>query len=176
MLAGTQTLHASSSLRGRLFRVGILLKGLDGAIEFVGGIALFILSPGRVVDLIHRITDHEISRNHNDFVIRHLSQLAAHVSLSGERFAAAYLFAHGVIKVIVVLALLRNKLWAYPLAIAVFGGFVIYELYRFTLTHSVGLIVLSAFDLAVTFLIWSEYRSVSAGRANPQASAHPLKA
>ena len=150
---------ASSSLRSSLFRGGILLKGLDGAIEIVAGLALWILNPGRIINLVHRITAHEISQTHNDFVIRHLRHAAAGVSLSGEHFMAVYLFLHGVVKVVVVLALLRGKLWAYPVAIAVFGAFVIYQVYRFTNTHAIGLLILASIDLAVTILIALEYRS-----------------
>ncbi|MBO0742357.1 MAG: DUF2127 domain-containing protein, partial [Hyphomicrobiaceae bacterium] len=31
-------------------------------------------------------------------------------------------------------ALLRHKLWAYPIAIIAFSAFILYQLYRFTLT------------------------------------------
>jgi uncharacterized membrane protein len=57
-------------------------------------------------------------------------------------------------------ALLKNKLWAYPLAMIIFGAFIIYQLYRFTLTHSIGLIALSIFDVAVVWLIRLEYRAL----------------
>jgi uncharacterized membrane protein len=42
----------------------------------------------------------------------------------------------------------------------VFGAFIAYQLYRFTFTHSIGLIALSLFDFAVIWLIWLEYRSL----------------
>ena len=158
----------SSSLRSHLFHGGILLKGLDGATEIIGGLALWIVNPGRIINLVHRITEHEISQTHNDFVIRHLRHAAASVSLSGEHFMAVYLFLHGVVKVVVVLALLRDKLWAYPVAIVVFGAFVIYQVYRFTFTHSSGLLVLAGIDLAVTILIWLEYRDELGRRHNAQ--------
>ena len=168
MTNSSSTKSGSSSLRSSLFRGGILLKGLDGVIEIVGGLALWILNPGRIIDLVHRITEHEISQTHNDFVIRHLRHAAASISLSGEHFMAVYLFLHGVVKVVVVLALLRGKLWAYPVAIVVFGAFVIYQVYRFTNTHGVGLLVLASIDLAVTILIALEYRAELARRRNAQ--------
>lgn len=59
-----------------------------------------------------------------------------------------------------VAALLRNKLWAYPVAIVVFGGFIVYQIYRFTLTGEFGLITLSLFDLMVIWLVWPEYKTV----------------
>lgn len=167
---GTRSSASSSSLRSSLFHGGILLKGVDGAIEIVAGLALWILNPGRVIDLVHRITEHEISQGHNDFIVRHLRNAGSSISLSGEHFMAVYLFLHGVVKVVVVLALLRGKLWAYPLAIVVFGAFVLYQVYRFSYTHGMGLIFLAGIDLAVTILIWLEYRSELARRHQAQAA------
>jgi len=77
---------------------------------------------------------------------------------------AIYLLSHGVIKMFAVIALLRKKLWGYPLSIAVFGGFIVYQIYRFTVTGGIGLIVLTIFDLVVIWLIWLEYRVVKLGR------------
>jgi uncharacterized membrane protein len=57
--------------------------------------------------------------------------------------------------------LIRNKLWAYPASLLVLGLFSAYQLYRFSYTHSVGLIVLTVFDVIVMELIWHEYRLVS---------------
>jgi uncharacterized membrane protein len=59
-----------------------------------------------------------------------------------------------------VIALLKNKLWAYPWSLVVLGSFILYQIYRFTFTHSLALIVLTVFDLAVIWLIWREYQIV----------------
>lgn len=155
-------------MRERLFRIGISLKLLDGAIETIGGILLWIIGPDSIINWVFRITQDQINEQPNDFVSNHLRDAALHISLSGEHFMAVYLFLHGVVKVIVVLALFRNKMWAFPLSLAVFGGFVVYQLYRFTHTHAIGLLLLSAFDLAVVWLIWMEYRAArKRGRAIP---------
>jgi uncharacterized membrane protein len=44
--------------------------------------------------------------------------------------------------------------------VIVFGAFIVYQLYRFTFTHGIGLIALSVFDLVVIWLIWLEYRAL----------------
>ena len=59
-----------------------------------------------------------------------------------------------------VIGLLKNKLWAYPASLIALGLFVLYQLYRFSYTHGAGLIVLTVFDLLVMSLIWHEYRLV----------------
>jgi uncharacterized membrane protein len=40
----------------------------------------------------------------------------------------------------------------------VLGLFVIYQLYRFSHTHGLGLIALSVFDVIIVVLIWHEWR------------------
>ena len=52
------------------------------------------------------------------------------------------------------------ELWAYPVSLVVLGLFIVYQLYRFSYTHGVGLIVLTVFDVIVMGLIWHEYRLV----------------
>ena len=71
--------------------------------------------------------------------------------------------SHGVIKLWLIIGLLRRKLWYYPLAIAVFGLFIVYQLYRYSFTNSVWLLVLSAVDAAVIALTWHEYRYLRSG-------------
>ena len=158
MLKMRQTKEAH--LRELLFRVGVLLKGLDGALEIAGGIALWAVSPGSIVRVVGLLTQDEIAEDPHDFVANHLRHAASHFSVGSEHFMAIYLLGHGVAKIFVVAALLKNKLWAYPIALLVFGGFVVYQIYRFTLTGGVGLILLTIIDLIVIWFIWLEYRAV----------------
>lgn len=62
-----------------------------------------------------------------------------------------------VVKLLLVIGLLRNKLWSYPVSLVVLGLFITYQLYRFSYTHGAGLIVLTVFDIVIMGLIWHEY-------------------
>lgn len=147
-------------LRELFFRIGVVLKGLDGLAELAGGIALWFVSPTFIAHLVWWLTAGEISEDPHDIVANFLRREASRFSLSGEHFIAVYLLIHGVIKIGVVSALLKDELWAYPAAIFVFSGFIAYQVYRFTLTGSLGLIALSVFDLIVIVLVWLEYRAL----------------
>jgi len=149
-----------SQVRELLFRYSVVLKGLDAVLEIAGGVALWFISPEFIVRLTALLTRGELSEDPRDLVSNYLRHAASHLSLGGEHFIAIYLLGHGVVKLFVVVALLRNKLWGYPLSIIVFGGFIAYQMYRYTLTHSLGLIALTIFDLIVIVLIWLEYRAV----------------
>jgi uncharacterized membrane protein len=77
-----------------------------------------------------------------------------------KNFYTFYLISHGVIKLGLVVGLLRGKLWSYPASLVVLGLFIIYQMYRFSYTHGLGLIVLTVFDIVVLGLIWHEYQLV----------------
>ena len=68
-------------------------------------------------------------------------------------------------KVFLVVGLLRNKLWAYPASLVVLSLFIVYQLYRYSYTHGIGLIILTIFDVFVIAMIWHEYRLVRRHRA-----------
>jgi uncharacterized membrane protein len=57
-----------------------------------------------------------------------------------------------------VTALWFDKLWAYPLTMAVFAAFSVYQVYRFAHTHSLALALLTVFDVLIIYLTWEEYR------------------
>jgi uncharacterized membrane protein len=63
-----------------------------------------------------------------------------------------------LVKVLLVIGLLKEKRWAYPASLAILAAFVAYQVYRYSYTHSIGLIVLTAFDLVVIWLVWHEWR------------------
>ena len=72
-------------------------------------------------------------------------------------FGAMYLLTHGLVKVVLVVALLLNKLWAYPWMIGVLLLFIGYQLYRIVLQPSAGLVALTVFDGLIVVLTWREY-------------------
>jgi uncharacterized membrane protein len=145
----------------QIFEISVLLKGAHALIECIGGLALTFVSTSTIRGLVNALTQEELIEDPNDFVAGHLLSLAQNFTVSTQRFYAFYLLSHGLIKVFLVVGLLRNKLWAYPVSLVVLGLFIAYQLYRFSYTHGVGLIVLTVFDVIVMGLIWHEYRLVS---------------
>jgi uncharacterized membrane protein len=73
-------------------------------------------------------------------------------------FGAVYLLLHGAVKVVLVIALLLNKLWAYPCMIIVLLIFIGYQLYRIAMQPRAGLVALTIFDAVIVTLTWREFR------------------
>jgi uncharacterized membrane protein len=145
-------------LLDQTFEVGIILKGLDGALEVIGGLLLLVVSPATIDRVVTGLTQHELSEDPHDFLATHLLRTAHGLTGSAVLFGAVYLLAHGVVKVVLVAALLKNQLWAYPWMIGFLGVFIVYQLYRLSFSPSVGLTALTIFDAAVAWLTHREYR------------------
>ena len=128
----------------QIFVVSVTLKGLHALIEIVGGLALSLFSNDTIAHWLDEVGRHE--------------WLARHFPASEQHFFAFYLLSHGLIKSVLVVGLLKEKLWAYPASVAVFALFIAYQLYRYSFTHDFVLIGLSIFDLFVIYLAIHEYR------------------
>ncbi len=146
------------------FRVGIALKAADGLLEIVGGVLVWLLTPSTATRIVHLLFRHELAEDPRDFVATRL--LGASRTLARRKaFASAFLLSHGLAKVVLVVALWFNRLWAYPLMIAVLVGFVFYQVLRLAQGFSLMLAFLTLFDVLVIWLTWHEYREQKRLRA-----------
>ncbi|QND68449.1 DUF2127 domain-containing protein [Mesorhizobium loti] len=144
----------------QIFEVSIWLKGAHALIECVGGILLYVVTTDAIASWVNTFTQEELIEDPNDFIAGYLSQMASHFSIASKEFYAFYLLSHGLIKLLLVVGLLRGKLWSYPASLAALGAFMVYQVYRYSYTHSFGLLVLTVFDALVMVLIWDEWKFV----------------
>ncbi|MGC6174726.1 DUF2127 domain-containing protein [Lacrimispora sp. 38-1] len=144
------------------FEIGLLLKGIHALMEIIGGVFLLFLNPNRLNWLTRFLTQHELSEDPKDWVANFLISLSSSFSISTQHFAVFYLISHGMIKCILILLLLFKNLWAYPLTIVSLILFIAYQLYRYTFTQSVFLIILSIFDAVMIALTYLEYKRIKA--------------
>jgi uncharacterized membrane protein len=142
------------------FEIGVVLKGLNGLAELVGGTILYFTSLDLIRGIVTWLVHSELIEDPHDRIANYVLHAAEGVSVGGKTFAAFYLLTHGVVKLILVAGLLRNRPWAYPASLAVLGLFIAYQLYRLSFAFSVGLVLLTVFDAVIIVLIWHEYRLV----------------
>jgi uncharacterized membrane protein len=160
----------------RVFEVGIMLKGLNGLVELVGGLLLLFVTLDRIHRLAAALTQGELSEDPHDFIARNLLHTANGLTGSVVIFGAVYLLLHGAVKVVLVIALLLNKLWAYPWMIIVLLIFIGYQLYRIALQPHVGLVLLTVFDVVILALTWREYRRLRRIPNDPAGTARAAPA
>jgi len=146
------------SLTDKAFKTALYLKGLDGLLETLGGILLLLISPAQVNRWAARLTQGELSQDPHDLIANHILKSAHHLTGASLAFGAVYLLSHGILKIVLVVEVLRNHLWAYVALIVVTALFVVYQLYRLTSKFSIGLILLTLLDLLIIYLTQKEYR------------------
>jgi uncharacterized membrane protein len=141
-----------------LFVLSVGLKGFYALVEMASGVALYLVAHQSIINFLNRFMSDERLRDPQDWVTSTALKVAQSFSLETQHFYAFYLFTHGVLKLAVVVGLLREKLWAYPACFVVFSAFIAYQLYRYSFTHDLGLVLLSVLDAFVIVLAWHEYR------------------
>jgi uncharacterized membrane protein len=141
----------------RFFELGIIIKGVDGGLELVGGLLLVFLPPAAINRVVFFFVEGELKEDPTDLVanlLLHTTRSAIEVRVS----ASTFLIVHGIVKLALVGGLATNRLWSYPVAILVFAGFTIYQLYQLSQQYSLFLEVVTVLDVIVILLVIAEYR------------------
>lgn len=150
--------------RGKLinnaYKAVVVMKGLDGILEIIGGISLFFIKPSTIDKVVVLLTQHELSKDPDDFIANFLIQLTHGLSIRTEILGGIYLLFHGIVKIIIVVALLKNNLRAYKFALIFLLISFFYQLYRFTLNHSLLLLLLSVFDGVLIWFLLGEHNKL----------------
>lgn len=141
----------------RLFRIALVVKGVDGALELIGAAVLLVISGQAVHRLVADVLARDLIGPPDGTLARHLVAGTDEFASGNRTFAVAYLGLHGVVKLLLVVALLRRWTPAYPVAVVVLGVFVVYEIYRAVHTGSIVLPFLAALDVAIIVLVVREY-------------------
>jgi uncharacterized membrane protein len=152
--------EAVSPALDRTFKISVALKGLDGALETIGGLILLFVRPDAIAHLARTLTQSELSQDPHDFIALHVLRSANQLTHGTTLFAAIYLLSHGGAKVVLVVAVLQRRFWAYPGMIVLLLVFIVYQLYRLVFVKlTPGLTLLTVFDAFVVWLTWREYRA-----------------
>jgi uncharacterized membrane protein len=139
-----------------MFDIAVAFKAIDGALEIVGGYFL-VFKPGWIGPAAVTWAEAFLIHDPASHLAPMLARWGHALTLDTEHFASTYLIAHGAAKLFIAWGLIRERLWAFPTALVVFGLLIVYQGFRFTHTHSPTLAVLMTLDLAVCYLIWREY-------------------
>lgn len=140
----------------KVFKVSIILKGLDSLLEVVGGIFLLIVKPSTLHSWANQIVKTSFFKQHAS-LSGYITHSVHNIALA-TLFGAIYLLVHGAIKLGLVIAILYNKLWAYPVFLVVLLIFIISQVILLMRHLSVGLSLLTVFDVFVTVMTWLEWQ------------------
>jgi uncharacterized membrane protein len=142
----------------RVFNISLILKGIIALLEILAGIVAYFVTQQLLLNLALAVFHEELTADPHDVIANFLIQSVQKFSVSTQLFTSFYLLGHGVIKAVLIAGLLRGKLGYYPAAIVVFVLFVVYQIYIYSFTHSVWLLLITLLDIVVIWLTWHEYR------------------
>lgn len=157
------------TLLDKVYEIGLVVKGIDGTAELIGGILVLSLSPGFILTATKVLVSNELNENPHNFIALHILHGGQKLAAGHNFFAAAFLLTHGLVKVVLVICLLLNKIWVYPYALGVLTLFLVYQIYALITSPGFGMVVLTVLDVIIILLVWREWQQVKTGRKD-QAS------
>jgi uncharacterized membrane protein len=146
------------------FKISLAIKAVSAFIEVAAGFAAIFITQHFILRTLALFTQDELIEDPKDGFANYVLHSVHHFTSGGKLFIVSYLLSHGLVKLLLVIGLYMKKLWAYPLSLAVLGLFIVYQVHRYSITHSIFLIVLTVFDVFVMWLIWKEYKFMTLKR------------
>ena len=153
----------------RLYAVGVSIKGVDGVIELIAGLLLWI-SPTLVHTVLTGVAGEAGEGNSAVFrwVAQYVARMDTDLAQSGLAFLTVFLITHGAVKVALVYCLLRKWHRAYPSALVILTAFLVYQLYAFVRTPTLGMGLFTVLDCVIIVLVYKEYRELKLRKNSPQ--------
>lgn len=148
------------TLLDKTYEIGLFIKGFDGAVELLGGLLLLLVPAHAVLRLTHALVDTELSSDPHSFVATHILHMGTELAKGHNAFAILFLLTHGAVKVALVVALLRQKLWAYPWALVALTAFLVYQVYLLVTKPTFGMAFLTVLDVIIIWLVQREWQKV----------------
>ncbi len=144
-------------LQKLIFRISILLKGINSIFELTLGLIIGFLSTTSIYHIAHVIFNNELARDPNDFIANTLINMAANISVSTKEFISIYLIIHGIINFGLFYTIWNKKLTFYPIAIAIMLLLIIYQIIRLFHRFSVILCIVTIIDVTILYFVIKEF-------------------
>lgn len=147
------------------FLTAVAIKGLDGLIETLAGIAVAILGTEGIYFFVIRFTAPELDLHPASKTIHLLRHGASDLTHMSSRFVVIWLLVHGILKLALAIELLRDRSWIFPVAALILSGFVAFMAYKLSIHYSPWLLAFAMFDFVTVLLVLNEWRSHRMRRA-----------
>jgi uncharacterized membrane protein len=145
-----------ADLTEQLFRAGMYWRILYGSGRILLGFLLLRLVGTPAIDVFRNVMRHLVGHNPDDALFGTVAHALAAYGLSITYFMVAYLFFWGLVDIFLSVAMLKHILWAFPVSLTLIAAFIVYEVYRYSHTHSPVLLAIMAIDVFLIVLIRRE--------------------
>lgn len=141
-----------------IFEGALLIRGINGVLETIFGAFIIYTNKDVLNRLFVKLTQSEYREDPTDRVLTFLTNYLQHLSTNTKVFVAIYVLAHGLLNIFLSVQLYREKIWAYQTTLIILVGFLLYQIYRTSVHHSIVLTVLTILDCLFIILLWHEYQ------------------
>lgn len=148
------------------FDIALVLKGLDALAEIICGIALYFLSPETLNRMIAIVSGKELAEDPTDIIMNYLVAYGQTFTITSLKLGMIFLLTHGIVKMVMILLLWNQKMWAFPFSIIAFAAFVVFQTYHLIGSFSIMLLALTILDILVIILTILEYRRIKNSYSN----------
>jgi len=146
-----------TSLKHKLFEAALAVKGFNGLLEVIFGLLLLCV-PVEWIDK-ELLKGFALLTTATLHLAHALQAVNIDLAPSSKTFMSIFLLGHGIVKVVLVFFLYKEKPWAFPVALVGFSALIIFQLHRILHTHSVALACFTLLDIFVVWFIWREYQA-----------------
>ncbi len=146
----------------RFFRLSLWIKLLVGIGEFLSAAVLFFTPSGWWTLAAQKIASSEIFQDTDIITNQQVLHEGNVLSHQTQWFATAYLLVHALTKIVLVWAVLKNKLWAYPWMLGILIVFTAYQIFDIATGGSPVMVALTIFDVFIIFLTLHEWKRAKA--------------
>lgn len=167
MSAGSKKSGSKRHALKAAFLGAVAIKGVDGLVETLAGIAVIILGTEGIHHLVIQLTAPELDLHPASKTIHLLRHGATNLEHSSSPFIVIWLLVHGVLKLALAIELLRGRSWIFPVAAVILSGFVAFMTYKLFVHYSPWLLAFALFDLITVVLVLNEWRSNRTQQAKP---------
>ena len=147
----------------RAYSLVVLVKGIDGALELLAGLTIFV-TPSFAEKVLRALATEvsEGSGTISTLTATYLGRMAAGLT-SPSPAVVAFLVLHGVVKLATVYFLLRRMIRAYPWALTALIALAAVQAVAALTESSFGAWLLVGLDVVVVALVLVEYRRMRHG-------------
>lgn len=124
------------------------------------GLAVLKVIGTPLIDIVQSIMGHELIEDPHDLLYSFIYNVLTVHPIYISYFLSFYFIFWGVVDIVLSYNLLKHKLWAFPVSFILIGLFILYEIFRFTHTHSIILLFVIFIDVTILWIIWREYRKL----------------
>lgn len=144
----------------RFFKFVVIIKGIDGIVDVLASVILFVFWKHSLATIIPYLVRKELIHDPQDFIANYLIYFSHNILPGTQIFVMLYLFLHGIIKIWLAFALLSKNNKIHKIASVILILFVGYEIYRYSHTGSYILLGATLFDILTILLIQHEYKKI----------------